>query len=78
MGEKQGEFEQSKRIVSPRLLVGAAALALVIWFAVDNRRQVTIDWFVFDTETPLFLVIAVSALLGAAVDRLIRWRRAKR
>jgi uncharacterized integral membrane protein len=78
MEERKGDFAQTKRLVNPRLVVAAVALALVIWFAVDNRRQVTIDWFVFDTETPLFVVIVVSALLGAAIDRLVRWRRTKR
>jgi uncharacterized integral membrane protein len=59
-------------------LIGAVVVALVIWFAVANNQKVTVDWFLVETSSPLFLVILLSAVLGAVADRLIRWRRARR
>jgi len=67
-----------RRLVQPRILLGAFVLAAVIWFAVANSQRVTVDWFLVETSSPLFLVILLAALLGAAADRLIRWRRRRK
>ena len=67
-----------RRLFRPAVLVGALVLALVIWFAVANNQRVTVDWFVVETSSPLFLVILVAAILGVVGDRLIRWGRRQR
>ena len=61
-----------------RITIGALALAAVLWFAVANFQRVEVDWFIVTTSSPLVFVIVVSAVLGALVDRLIRWQRARR
>ena len=58
-----------------RLLVAAGVVGLVFWFALDNRRRVTVDWWVFERGSRLIYVILVSALLGAVADRLVVRRR---
>jgi uncharacterized integral membrane protein len=67
-----------RRLLRPAVLAGALLLALVIWFAVANNQRVTVDWFLVETSSPLFLVILVAALLGVLGDRLIRWGRRQR
>ena len=65
-------------LLRPAVLVGALVLALVIWFAVANNQRVTVDWFLVETSSPLFLVILVAFALGVLADRLIRWGRRQR
>jgi uncharacterized integral membrane protein len=67
-----------RRLLRAPVLIGAVVVALVIWFAVANNQKVTVDWFLVETSSPLFLVILLSAVLGAWADRLIRWRRGRR
>lgn len=61
-----------------RIGLGGLLAAAVVWFMVANSQHVTVDWFVVETRSRLFLVILLSAVLGALVDRLIRWRRHRR
>jgi uncharacterized integral membrane protein len=69
-----GRAEQTRR------LVALGALALIVLFAVMNTQEVTINWIVFTTDTPLIVAIAawtlVGAILGAAVAHSRRKRRA--
>jgi len=63
---------------SLRVLLAVLLVAGVVWFALDNRQRVTIDWWVTEHESRLIYVIIVSALLGAVSDRLLgRWRRGR-
>ena len=53
-------------------LVLAGVLGL---FAVLNLDEVEVNWGVAETQTPLFVVIAVSVLLGAGIGWLASRRR---
>ena len=55
------------------VVAGAVAIGLVA-FALDNRREVRVGWVAGDRDGPLWLVIAVSALVGAAVAALLALR----
>jgi uncharacterized integral membrane protein len=56
----------SKRDVVTSKTVAAVAVAiLLIAFGLSNRNDVPIDWLVGTTDTPLIVVILVSAVLGA-------------
>ncbi|MCL4289983.1 MAG: hypothetical protein KJ051_06870 [Thermoleophilia bacterium] len=68
----------SRRLSSLRVMVAVLLVAGVVWFALDNRQRVTIDWWVAERESRLIYVIVVAALLGALSDRLLgRWRRGR-
>ena len=59
-------------------LVGVAvAVILLVWFAVANLRKVQIDFWVFNRQAPLILVIVISGLLGALITALIMRRKPK-
>ena len=54
-----------------------AAVILLGWFAVANLRDVRIDFWVFNRQAPLILVIVISGLLGALITALIMRRKPK-
>jgi uncharacterized integral membrane protein len=59
-------------------MVGVAvALILLVWFALANLRDVRIDFWVFNRQAPLILVIVISGLLGALIGALVMRRRGK-
>ena len=59
-------------------LIGVGiAVALLVWFALANLRDVRIDFWVFNRQAPLILVIVISGLLGALISALIMRRRPK-
>ena len=63
------------RVAAAAILGGVAAL-----IAVFNLDKVEVDWVVGSWQTPLIVVIALSMLLGAALDRVVvrRARNRKR
>ena len=69
---------QPKRKISTRTLAPAALGAVLVLFAVYNRKTVSIHWIVSSTRTPLIVVIAGCALLGFAVGWLAHWRSTTR
>ena len=60
-----------------RLVGVAVAVILLAWFAVANLRDVRIDFWVFDRQAPLILVIVISGLLGALITALVMRRKPK-
>ena len=59
-------------------LVGVAvAVILLAWFALANLRRVQIDFWVFNRQAPLILVIVISGLLGALITALVMRRKPK-
>ncbi len=73
---KQSKTHQAK--FWGRVALGALALAAILWFIVANSQRVTVNWFVVETHSRLWLVILLSAVLGALIDRGIRWGRGHR
>jgi uncharacterized integral membrane protein len=58
--------------------VAAVAIAfLLIAFGVSNNNDVPVDYLVVTRDSPLILVIGVSALLGAVIGGLIVRRRSR-
>jgi putative membrane protein len=60
-------------------VAGAAIVgAIAAVFAVINLDDVEVNWLVGSWQTPLILVIVISMLLGAGLDRLLVRRARKR
>lgn len=68
----------SRRKPSPRTIVAASVVALIVLFGVFNSQTVTIHWIVTTTQTPLIVVIVVCGLLGFAAGWLLSRRSAHR
>ena len=57
----------SQRSISPKLVgIGILAVILIV-FALLNTQDVRVHFIVRTVETPLILVIVVSALLGFVI-----------
>jgi uncharacterized integral membrane protein len=59
-------------------LIGVAiAGALLGWFALANLRDVRIDFWFYNRQAPLILVILISGLLGALITALVLRHRGR-
>jgi uncharacterized integral membrane protein len=58
-----------------RIVVWVAIAAVLVALAVVNTQDVTVDWLFGDVDTALWVVIVVSAAVGAVLGYLARWRR---
>ena len=75
VAEEDGKHVDRRRQAT---LVGVAiAVVLLVWFALANLRDVRIDFWVFNRQAPLILVIVISGLLGALIGALVMRRRGK-
>jgi lipopolysaccharide assembly protein A len=61
-----------------RVAVAAVVGGIAAVFAVINLDDVEVNWLVGSWQTPLILVIVLSMLLGAGLDRLLVRRQRKR
>jgi uncharacterized integral membrane protein len=66
------------RDLTSKTVAAAAVAILLIAFGLSNRDDVPIDWLVGTTDTPLIVVIVVSALLGALIGGLAVRRGSRR
>ena len=71
--EDKPEKAANARVVVATVVGGIAAI-----FAFVNLDDVQVDWVVGSFQTPLIVVILISMLLGAALDRLLVRRARKR
>jgi uncharacterized integral membrane protein len=67
-----------QRDLRSKTIAALAVAILLIAFGLSNRNDVPIDWLVGTTDTPLILVIVVSAFLGAVLGALANRGRSKR
>ena len=66
------------RKVNVKLILLGLLAAILVLFALLNTHEVGVD-FIFNTwSAPMILVIAISALFGAAIGFLVRGHLANR
>jgi uncharacterized integral membrane protein len=59
--------------------IGGGLIAIVlVLFILSNRQEVTVEFLFLEFSTPQWVVLTVTALLGAAVGAGIFARRQKR
>jgi uncharacterized integral membrane protein len=73
--EQQGwhELPKQRRKVSPELIFALVIAILLVVFIVQNSDDANVTWIFTDTDTPLWVVIFVSAVAGYIVGRLIEF-----
>ena len=76
-GEPGGGRQAVDRRHQATLVGVGAAVVLLVWFALANLRDVRIDFWVFNRQAPLILVIVISGLLGALITALVMRRKPK-
>jgi len=65
------------RGLASKTIAAVAVAFLLIAFGVSNDDRVPVDYLVVTRDSPLILVIGVSALLGAIIGALIVRRRSR-
>ncbi len=71
-GDKPAKTARA-RLAAASILGGVAAV-----FAFVNLDKVAVDWVIGSWKTPLIVVIALSMLLGALLDRALVHRARRR
>ena len=77
-GAEAGDAAKRKRFEDRwiRLAVVVTLAVVLAAFILDNSQRVDVGFLVTERATPLYLVLLVTAVLGAVVDRLFTsWRR---
>ena len=67
-----------ERDLKSKTIAAFAVAILLIAFGLSNRNDVAINWLVGTTDTPLIIVIVVSAVLGAILGAAAVRGRSKR
>jgi uncharacterized integral membrane protein len=67
-----------ERDLKSKTIAAFAVALLLIAFGLSNRDDVPIDWLVGTTDTPLIVVILISAGLGALIGGLAVRRSSRR
>jgi uncharacterized integral membrane protein len=67
-----------QRDLKSKTIAAVAVAILLIAFGLSNRNDVAINWLVGTTDTPLIIVIVVSAALGAILGAALVRGRTKR
>lgn len=75
---QQGEQSPEPRRDRARLVAGLILGGVALAFALVNLGSVKVDWIVGSAHSPLILVIVVSVLIGAGIDRIAVSRARKR
>ena len=73
----EGDKKSLDRRRQATLIGVAIAVILLVWFALANVRDVRIDFWVYNRQAPLILVIVISGLLGALITALAMRRRGR-
>ena len=67
-----------ERDLKSKTIAAVAVAILLIAFGLSNRNDVAINWLVGTTDTPLIIVIVVSAALGGIIGAAAVRGRLKR
>ena len=73
--EGSGPPVRKERAIASKTIAAVAVAFVLIAFGLSNDGRVPVDYLVFTRDSPLIVVIAVSALLGALAGGLLVWRR---
>jgi uncharacterized integral membrane protein len=72
-----GRPAKKDRSIASKTIAAIAVAFLLIAFGVSNDDRVAVDYLVVTRDSPLILVIGVSAVLGALIGALIVRRRSR-
>ncbi len=77
--DRRGEAPQGdKTRISPSLIIGIVVAILVVVFIVQNAKDSQVKFLFWDGTVSLWVVIVVSLILGAVLDRIVTWYMRRR
>ena len=65
------ELPKQRTRISPELIVALIIGVLLLIFIVQNVDDAEVTWIIGDSQTPLWVVIFVSAVAGYLIGQLI-------
>ena len=65
----------TSRRTTVRLVVGAVLVVVLIALIADNTKKVDVGYVVGDVGVAAWVLVVISAVLGAAVAQLLSWAR---
>ncbi len=65
--------EGDKTKISPALIIGIVVAILIVIFIVQNSKESRVKLLFWDGTMSLWVVIVISLVLGAVLDRTITW-----
>jgi uncharacterized integral membrane protein len=74
-GASKPKPDKRKRREQARTVVAIVLAILITLFAVLNTEEVKVNWIFGTTKTPLIIVIAVSAIVGAVLALFVQRQR---
>lgn len=60
-----------------RLVASTVIVVILMAFILDNTQSVRVGFIFGEQQAPLIWVLLFTAVLGATVGYLLRWRRAR-
>jgi uncharacterized integral membrane protein len=63
-----------RRRISPRAVLAAVLLVLLVAFVLDNTREVRVGYVIGDATMPLIIVLVVTAVVGGLIALLMLHR----
>jgi uncharacterized integral membrane protein len=70
-GQGWQDLPSEGRKISPGIIVALVIGVLLLIFIVQNDDDTPVTWIFTDTETPLWVVILVSAIAGYLIGQFI-------
>ena len=72
--DRRSEAPQGdKTKLSPALIIGIVVAILIVIFIVQNSKESRVKLLFWDGTMSLWVVIVISLVLGAVLDRTITW-----
>jgi lipopolysaccharide assembly protein A len=56
--------------LDPKLIVGAVLVVLLLVFVFQNRQKARIEFLFFEFDSPLWMMLGITALVGALIGYL--------
>jgi uncharacterized integral membrane protein len=70
--------EGDKTKISPALIIWIVIAVLAVIFIVQNARDAQVRFLFWDGTLSLWIVIVITLLAGAALDRIVTWALRRR
>ncbi len=73
VGHDASPKTRRKLKIRPGVVLALLVVAALIAFVVQNGSEVPVSWLFIEVDGPLWVVIVVSAVLGALLSEIIGW-----
>lgn len=77
MSDSDGERGPAQ-VITPRLVLGVVLAAALVLLIVQNTATTKVEWLIFDTEQPLWVVLLGTAAVALVIGELVGGVRRRR